>query len=95
MNDEVFIAMAKALNFINPDELSMQCEPQALSSVMQEGPVAVLVASAAPTFLAGSSGHAPTCRPAWSFMSNCCEQLCSHPAANAGIVVKQWQIEAI
>ncbi len=27
MNDEVFIAMAKALNFINPDELSMQCEP--------------------------------------------------------------------
>ena len=27
VNDEVFIAMAKALNFINPDELSMQCEP--------------------------------------------------------------------
>lgn len=26
VNDEVFIAMAKALNFINPDELSMQCE---------------------------------------------------------------------
>ena len=25
MNDEVFIAMAKALNFINPEELSMQC----------------------------------------------------------------------
>ena len=25
MNDEVFIAMAKALNFIDPDELSMQC----------------------------------------------------------------------
>ena len=25
VNDEVFIAMAKALNFINPDELSMQC----------------------------------------------------------------------
>jgi len=26
VNDEVFIAMSKALNFINPDELSMQCE---------------------------------------------------------------------
>lgn len=25
VNDEVFIAMAKALNFINPNELSMQC----------------------------------------------------------------------
>ena len=25
VNDEVFIAMAKALNFINPEELSMQC----------------------------------------------------------------------
>lgn len=25
VNDEVFIAMAKALNFINPDELSMTC----------------------------------------------------------------------
>ena len=35
MNDEVFIAMAKALNFINPDELSMQCEPRASSSMMQ------------------------------------------------------------
>lgn len=28
VNDEVFIAMAKALNFINPDELSMTCAPQ-------------------------------------------------------------------
>jgi hypothetical protein len=28
VNDEVFIAMAKALNFINPDELSMQCAPR-------------------------------------------------------------------
>ena len=27
VNDEVFIAMAKALNFINPEELSMQCTP--------------------------------------------------------------------
>ena len=26
VNDEVFIAMSKALNFIDPDELSMQCE---------------------------------------------------------------------
>ena len=26
VNDEVFIAMSKALNFINPEELSMQCE---------------------------------------------------------------------
>ena len=25
VNDEVFIAMAKALNFIDPDNLSMQC----------------------------------------------------------------------
>jgi hypothetical protein len=28
VNEEVFIAMAKALNFINPDELSMQCAPR-------------------------------------------------------------------
>lgn len=35
VNDEVFIAMAKALNFINPDELSMQCEFPASPSVMQ------------------------------------------------------------
>lgn len=28
VNDEVFIAMAKALNFINPEELSMQCAHQ-------------------------------------------------------------------
>lgn len=25
VNDEVFIAMSKALNFIDPDELSMTC----------------------------------------------------------------------
>ena len=35
VNDEVFIAMAKALNFINPDELSMQCEPSASSLMIQ------------------------------------------------------------
>ena len=32
----MFIAMAKALNFINPDELSMQCEPPAPSSPMMQ-----------------------------------------------------------
>ena len=25
VSDEVFVAMSKALNFINPEELSMQC----------------------------------------------------------------------
>ncbi|KAK9819380.1 hypothetical protein WJX81_003694 [Elliptochloris bilobata] len=36
VNDEVFIAMAKALNFINPDELSMQCVLIALNRFLQE-----------------------------------------------------------
>ena len=36
MNDEVFIAMAKALNFINPDELSMVCVLIALNRFLQE-----------------------------------------------------------
>ncbi|CAL5220389.1 g2395 [Coccomyxa viridis] len=36
VNDEVFIAMAKALNFINPDELSMQCILIALNRFLQE-----------------------------------------------------------
>eukprot|EP00262_Sarcandra_glabra_P009987 TRINITY_DN24833_c0_g1_i1.p1 TRINITY_DN24833_c0_g1~~TRINITY_DN24833_c0_g1_i1.p1 ORF type:complete len:584 (+),score=96.63 TRINITY_DN24833_c0_g1_i1:384-2135(+) len=36
INDEVFIAMSKALNFINPDELSMQCILIALNRFLQE-----------------------------------------------------------
>ncbi len=36
VNDEVFIAMAKALNFINPDELSMQVVLIALNRFLQE-----------------------------------------------------------
>ncbi|BDA45733.1 15-cis-phytoene desaturase, chloroplastic/chromoplastic [Coccomyxa sp. Obi] len=36
VNDEVFIAMAKALNFINPDELSMTCILIALNRFLQE-----------------------------------------------------------
>lgn len=36
VNDEVFIAMAKALNFINPEELSMQCILIALNRFLQE-----------------------------------------------------------
>ena len=37
VNDEVFIAMAKALNFINPDELSMICVLIALNRFLQVG----------------------------------------------------------
>lgn len=36
VNDEVFIAMAKALNFINPEELSMQVVLIALNRFLQE-----------------------------------------------------------
>ncbi|GAX84810.1 hypothetical protein CEUSTIGMA_g12231.t1 [Chlamydomonas eustigma] len=36
VNDEVFIAMAKALNFINPDELSMTVVLTALNRFLQE-----------------------------------------------------------
>ncbi|XP_068659220.1 15-cis-phytoene desaturase, chloroplastic/chromoplastic isoform X2 [Aristolochia californica] len=36
VNDEVFIAMSKALNFINPNELSMQCVLIALNRFLQE-----------------------------------------------------------
>jgi 15-cis-phytoene desaturase len=36
VNDEVFIAMAKALNFCNPDELSMVCVLIALNRFLQE-----------------------------------------------------------
>ena len=36
VNDEVFIAMAKALNFINPDELSMQVVLIALNRFLRE-----------------------------------------------------------
>ncbi|RAL42657.1 hypothetical protein DM860_009164 [Cuscuta australis] len=36
VTDEVFIAMSKALNFINPDELSMQCILIALNRFLQE-----------------------------------------------------------
>lgn len=36
VTDEVFIAMAKALNFIDPDELSMQCVLIALNRFLQE-----------------------------------------------------------
>ncbi|KAK1294515.1 hypothetical protein QJS10_CPA16g00027 [Acorus calamus] len=36
VNDEVFVAMSKALNFINPDELSMQCILIALNRFLQE-----------------------------------------------------------
>jgi len=36
VTDEVFIAMAKALNFIGPDELSMQCILIALNRFLQE-----------------------------------------------------------
>lgn len=35
VNDEVFIAMAKALNFIDPDELSMICVLIALNRFLQ------------------------------------------------------------
>lgn len=35
VSDEVFIAMSKALNFINPDELSMQCILIALNRFLQ------------------------------------------------------------
>lgn len=35
VNDEVFIAMAKALNFIDPDKLSMQCVLIALNRFLQ------------------------------------------------------------
>ena len=37
MNEEVFIAMAKALNFIDPDELSMICVLIALNRFLQVG----------------------------------------------------------
>ncbi len=37
VNDEVFIAMAKALNFIDPDELSMICVLIALNRFLQVG----------------------------------------------------------
>ncbi|KAL5227940.1 hypothetical protein ABZP36_016205 [Zizania latifolia] len=40
VNDEVFIAMSKALNFINPDELSMQSILIALNRFLQEVAVA-------------------------------------------------------
>ena len=36
VNDEVFIAMAKALNFCNPDELSMVCVLIALNRFLHE-----------------------------------------------------------
>ncbi len=36
VNDEVFIAMAKALNFINPDDLSMTVVLTALNRFLQE-----------------------------------------------------------
>ncbi|KAK6911779.1 Amine oxidase [Dillenia turbinata] len=36
VTNEVFIAMSKALNFINPDELSMQCVLIALNRFLQE-----------------------------------------------------------
>jgi len=36
VNDEVFIAMSKALNFIDPDDLSMQCVLIALNRFLQE-----------------------------------------------------------
>jgi 15-cis-phytoene desaturase len=35
VNDEVFIAMAKALNFIDPDDLSMICVLIALNRFLQ------------------------------------------------------------
>ena len=35
VNDEVFIAMSKALNFIDPDELSMQVVLIALNRFLQ------------------------------------------------------------
>lgn len=36
VSDEVFVAMSKALNFINPEELSMQCILIALNRFLQE-----------------------------------------------------------
>ena len=36
VNDEVFIAMSKALNFIDSDDLSMQCVLIALNRFLQE-----------------------------------------------------------
>lgn len=41
VNDEVFIAMAKALNFINPDELSMTVVLTALNRFLQVSGVLV------------------------------------------------------
>lgn len=38
VTEEVFIAMSKALNFINPDELSMQCILIALNRFLQVFP---------------------------------------------------------
>ena len=38
VSDEVFIAMAKALNFIDPDELSMQCAPHSARGLLQRSP---------------------------------------------------------
>ena len=38
VNDEVFIAMAKALNFIDPDELSMTVVLTALNRFLQVKP---------------------------------------------------------
>lgn len=38
VNDEVFIAMAKALNFIDPDELSMTVVLTALNRFLQVRP---------------------------------------------------------
>ena len=37
VNDEVFIAMAKALNFIDPDDLSMTVVLTALNRFLQVG----------------------------------------------------------
>lgn len=43
VNDEVFIAMAKALNFIDPDRLSMTVVLTALNRFLQVSPFASTV----------------------------------------------------
>jgi uncharacterized protein with NAD-binding domain and iron-sulfur cluster len=44
VNDEVFIAMAKALNFIDPDDLSMTVVLTALNRFLQVGHFVVAAA---------------------------------------------------
>lgn len=55
VNDEVFIAMAKALNFINPDELSMQCKPAPMNHLKADKAAPALACCSAIWLLLGVS----------------------------------------